>query len=71
MSSIKLLYNTESFLRASYVNNITESQRHVYNVLDISFDSSAYKVNISYCATSTITTIKLDVANYTDTVTEL
>ena len=67
----KLLYNTESFLRVSYVSNITASQRDVANVLDISFDSSAYKVNISYCETSTITTIKLDVADYTDTVTEL
>ena len=68
---IKLLYNTESFLRVSYVSNITASQRDVENVLNISFDSSAYKVNISYCDTSTITTIKLDVADYTDTVTEL
>ena len=68
---IKLLYNTESFLRVSQVSNITASQRDVANVLDISFDSSAYKVNISYCETSTITTIKLDVADYTDTVTEL
>ena len=67
----KLIYNTESFLRASYVNNITESQRHVYNVLDIAFNSSKYKVDITYYDYSTITTTSLDVADYTDTVTEL
>ena len=69
----KLIYNTESFLRASYVNNITESQRHVYNVLDIAFSSSKYKVDIMYYdfGTSTIKTTDLDVASYTDTVTEL
>ena len=68
---IKLLYNTESFLRVSYVSDITASQRGVVNVLDISFSASSYKVSISYCDISTITTINLDVANYTDTVTEL
>ena len=67
----KLIYNTESFLRASYVANITASQRHVFNVLDISFSASSYKVSISYCDINTITTTNLDVANYTDTVTEL
>ena len=67
----KLIYNTESFLRASYVNNITESQRHVYNVLDIAFNSSKYKVDITYYDYSTIKTTNLDVASYTDTVTEL
>ena len=67
----KLIYNTESFLRASYVNNITESQRHVFNVLDIAFNSSAYKVDILYYNVSTLTTTNLDVADYTDTVTEL
>ena len=67
----KLLYNTESFLRVSYVSNITASQRSVVNVLDISFSASSYKVGISYCDISTITTINLDVNNYTDTVTEL
>ena len=68
---IKLLYNTESFLRVSYVSDITASQREVVNVLDISFSASSYKVSISYCDISTITTINLDVNNYTDTVTEL
>ena len=68
---IKLLYNTESFLRVSYVSNITASQRDVVNVLDISFSASSYKVSIAYCDISTITTINLDVNNYTDTVTEL
>ena len=67
----KLLYNTESFLRVSYVSNITASQREVVNVLDISFSASSYKVSIAYCDISTITTIQLDVNNYTDTVTEL
>ena len=67
----KLLYNTESFLRVSYVSNITASQREVVNVLDISFSASSYKVSISYCDISTITTINLDVNNYTDIVTEL
>ena len=67
----KLLYNTESFLRVSYVSNITASQREVVNVLDISFSASSYKVSISYCDISTITTTNLDVADYTDTVTEL
>ena len=67
----KLIYNTESFLRASYVNNITESQRHVFNVLDIAFNSSKYKLDIVYYNAGTITTTELDVANYTDTVTEL
>ena len=67
----KLLYNTESFLRVSYVSNITASQRDVVNVLDISFSASSYKVSISYCDISTITTINLDVNDYTDTVTEL
>ena len=67
----KLLYNTESFLRVSYVSNITASQKEVVNVLDISFSASSYKVSISYCDISTITTINLDVNNYTDTVTEL
>ena len=68
---IKLLYNTESFLRVSYVSNITASQRDIVNVLDISFSASSYKVSISYCDISTITTINLDVADYTDIVTEL
>ena len=67
----KLLYNTESFLRASYISNITASQKEVVNVLDISFSASSYKVSISYCDISTITTINLDVNDYTDTVTEL
>lgn len=67
----KLLYNTESFLRVSYVSNITASQREVVNVLDISFSASSYKVSIAYCDISTITTIQLDVNDYTDTVTEL
>ena len=67
----KLLYNTEAFLRVSYVSDITASQREVVNVLDISFSASSYKVSISYCDISTITTINLDVADYTDTVTEL
>ena len=67
----KLLYNTESFLRVSYVSNITASQREVVNVLDISFSASSYKVSIAYCDISTITTIDLDVNDYTDTVTEL
>ena len=67
----KLLYNTESFLRVSYVSNITASQREVVNVLDISFSASSYKVIIAYCDISTITTIDLDVNDYTDTVTEL
>ena len=67
----KLLYNTESFLRVSYVSDITASQRDVVNVLDISFSASSYKVSIAYCDISTITTIQLDVNNYTDTVTEL
>ena len=67
----KLLYNTESFLRVSYVSNITASQREVVNVLDISFSASSYKLSIAYCDISTITTIQLDVNNYTDTVTEL
>ena len=69
----KLTYDTESFLRVSYVNNITESQKHVFNVLDIAFSSSKYKVDIMYYdyGTSAITTNSLDVANYTDTVTEL
>ena len=67
----KLLYNTESFLRVSYVSNITASQKEIVNVLDISFSASSYKVSISYCDISTITTINLDVNEYTDTVTEL
>ena len=67
----KLLYNTESFLRVSYVSNITASQREVVNVLDISFSASSYKVSISYCDISSIATIQLDVNDYTDTVTEL
>lgn len=67
----KLLYNTESFLRVSYVSNITASQREVVNVLDISFSASSYKVGISYCDISSIATIQLDVNDYTDTVTEL
>ena len=67
----KLIYDTEAFLRASYVSDITQSQRHVFNVLDIEFNSSKYKVDIVYYNASTITTTELDVANYTDTVTEL
>ena len=67
----KLLYNTESFLRVSYVSNITASQREVVNVLDISFNASSYKVSIAYCDISTITKIDLDVNDYTDTVTSL
>ena len=67
----KLLYNTESFLRVSYVSNSTASQRDVANVLDISFSASSYKVSISYCNISTITTTNLDVNEYTDIVTEL
>ena len=67
----KLLYNTESFLRVSYVSNITASQREVVNVLDISFSASSYKVSISYCDISSVATIQLDVNDYTDTVTEL
>ena len=67
----KLLYNTESFLRVSYVSNITASQRDVANVLDISFSASSYKVTISYIDISTITTTNLDVNDYTDTVTQL
>ena len=67
----KLLYNTESFLRVSYVSNITASQRDVVNVLDISFSASSYKVSISYCDISSIATIQLDVNDYTDTVTQL
>ena len=67
----KLIYNTESFLRASYVGNITQSQRHVFNVLDIAFNSSKYKVEIRYYNISELTTTELDVNDYTDTVTEL
>ena len=70
----KLLYNTEAFIRVSYVSDITKSQRDIINVLDISFNSSKYKVDISYYnygGTNPMATTSLDVNDYTDTVTQL
>ena len=70
----KLLYNTESFLRVSYVNDITASQRRLEDILAISFNTSAYKLILAYISssnTSIITTTEVDAGGYTDTVTEL
>lgn len=66
-----LMYNTESILRINYCSNITASQRDVENVIDVSFNTGAYKVILVYFSGSTPTEVQINSDGFTDTVTEL
>ena len=66
-----LMYNTESILRINYCSNITASQRDVENVIDVSFNTGAYKVILIYFSGSTPTEVQINSDGFTDTVTEL
>ena len=66
-----LMYNTESILRIDYCSNITASQRDVENVIDVSFNTGAYKVILVYFSGSTPTELQINADGFTDTVTEL
>ena len=67
----KLMYNTEHILRINYCSNITSSQRTLENVLNVSFNTSAYKLKIEYISGGNITTIELSASGFTDTITAL
>ena len=67
----KLMYNTEHILRISYCNNITSSQRDIVNVIDVSFNTGAYKVILVYFSGSTPTEVQINSDGYTDTVTKI
>ena len=66
-----LMYNTESILRINYCSNITASQRDVENVIDVSFNTGAYKVILVYFSGSTPTEVQINSDGFTDTVTAL
>lgn len=68
---LPLMYNTELILKINYVSNITSSQRDVADVIGLSFNTSAYKLNLVYYNASTTTETQIDADGYTDTVTEL
>ena len=70
----KLQYNTENWLRAIYVPDITLSQRTIYQILTTSFASSQYKLYILYVSGSTaepIQKVEISTNTYTDTVEEI
>lgn len=67
-----LMYNTELILKINYVSNINNSQRDVANVIDISFNTSAYKLILRYFNHSnTPSELQINASGYTDTVSEL
>lgn len=67
-----LMYNTELILKINYVSNINSSQRDVANVIDISFNTGAYKLILRYFSGSpTVTDLQINASGYTDTITEL
>ena len=70
----KLMYNTEHILRISYCSNITSSQRDVYDVVNVSFNTGAYKLIIVYFSSSNATTpqkLELNADGFIDTVTKI
>lgn len=70
----KLMYNTEPILRINYCGNITSSQRELENVVNVSFNTSAYKLTLIYFNDSNPTTpaqLQINASGFTDTVTEL
>lgn len=66
-----LMYNTELLLKINYCGNIFSSQRDVYDVVSISFNTGAYKLILRYFEVSTATELQINAMGYTDTVTEL
>ena len=67
-----LMYNTELILKINYVSNINNSQRDVATVIDISFNTSAYKLILRYFNHSnTPSELQINAMGYTDTVSEL
>lgn len=67
-----LMYNTELILKINYVSNINNSQRDVANVIDISFNTGAYKLILRYFNHSnTPSELQINASGYTDTVSEL
>lgn len=70
----KLQYNTENWLRAIYVPDITRSQRTIYQILTTSFSASQYKLYILYVSGSTAEPVQqteISTNAYTDTVEEI
>ena len=70
----KLQYNTESWLRADYVHDITLSQSTVYQILTTSFATTQYKLYVVYVSGSTSNPVQqteISTGNYTDTVEEI
>ena len=70
----KLQYNTENWLRAIYVPDITLSQRTVYQILTTSFATTQYKLYIVYVSGSTAEPVQqteISTNAYTDTVEEI
>ena len=57
-----------------YCNNITSSQRDVYDVVNVSFNTGAYKLIIVYFSSSNATTpqkLELNADGFIDTVTKI
>lgn len=70
----KLQYNTENWLRAIYVPDITLSQRTIYQILTTSFATTQYKLYILYVSGSTADPVQqteISTNTYTDTVEEI
>ena len=70
----KLQYNTENWLRADYVPNITQSQRTVYQILTTSFATTQYKLYVVYVSGNTAEPVQqteISTNAYTDTVEEI
>ena len=70
----KLQYNTENWLRADYVHDITLSQRTIYQILTTSFATAAYKLYVVYVngsAAEPIQKTEISTNTYTDTVEEI
>lgn len=70
----KLQYNTENWLRADYVPDITRDQRTIYQILTTSFATTQYKLYIVYVTSNTNNPIdhtEISTGNYTDTVEEI
>ena len=70
----KLQYNTENWLRAIYVPDITLSQRTTYQILTTSFATTQYKLYILYVSGSTpepVQKTEISTNAYTDTVEEI
>lgn len=67
-----LMYNTELILKINYVSNINNSQRDVANVIDVSFNTGAYKLILRYFdGSNTPAEVQINASGYTDTVSEL